>query len=279
MRHQKIISILKHTFIPHKENNYKPHFFREHVILSLLISAILLLLVSFTSSLVIRTTKFGSTVISSVLIDLTNQKRVENNLPLLSTNNLLTSAALMKGNDMVSRKYFAHFAPDGTTPWYWFNQAGYNFLYAGENLAINFRSSNAVENAWMASPKHRDNILGRQFKDIGIATVPGYDGNKPILFVVQLFGTQDETIVPDSLIPNTLTGMNTQTNAKLYEKLIFNATHYIGNMYIVLIAILIVALLLMIFIEIRKQHLLHIIYGVLLIVATLICVGINTLLL
>ncbi len=274
MLHKKLISLLKHTFIPHHENDYKPHFFREHIILSILVGSILLLLISFTTYLVIRTTTFGSSVVSSVLIDLTNQTRVKNGLPPLLYNQQLSKAATMKGEDMVLREYFAHFAPDGTSPWHWFNKSGYTFLFAGENLAINFRSSKEVERAWMASPKHRENILDTRYEDIGIATVPGRLHNKLVLFVVQFFGKQEP-----SPLPSSLRAKNSIQDVHTYEKIIFNTSYYVNNIYTTLIAILILALCMMIFIEIRKQHYIHILFGILLIIIIGICIAINSLLL
>jgi hypothetical protein len=206
-----------------------------------------------------------------VLIDLTNQSRKENGLPPLLYNQQLFTAANLKGQDMVSRDYFAHFAPDGTSPWHWFSLAGYTFLFAGENLAINYRSSRAVQNAWMNSPKHRENILDKRFEDIGIATVPSVVDDKQVLLVVQMFGKQGATTVPRSLLPSKII-----PSPHFYEKLIFDASYYITNIYTTLIAILVIALLLMIFIEIRKQHIYHIFYGVLLIVVVIICIGINS---
>ena len=38
-------------------------------------------------------------------------------------------------------------------------QAGYNFSFAGENLAVYFSDSNDVNTAWMNSPEHRANLL------------------------------------------------------------------------------------------------------------------------
>lgn len=274
MAHKKLKTFLKHTFIPHEENNHKPHFFHEHVILSMFIGTILLLLLSFTSYIVIRTTTFGSSVISSVLIDLTNQTRKNNGLSPLLYNKQLSDAAKMKGQDMALREYFAHFAPDGTSPWHWFNKAGYKFLFAGENLAINFRSSQAVEKAWMDSPKHRDNILDPRYEEIGIATVPGTVNNKLVVFVVQLFGKPASENNPTSL--KTL---STPTTIHFYEKLLFNATYYINTVYVTFILVLVIALMLMIFIEIQKQHYRHILFGVLLIFVTVICIIINSLLL
>lgn len=271
MIHRKLLRILKHTFIPHSGNNYKPHFFREHVILSLLIGSIFLLLVSFTTYVVIRTTTYGSSVVSSVLIDLTNQTRKENNLPPLLYSQRLEDAATLKGNDMVTRQYFAHFAPDGTSPWHWFDKAGYKFLFAGENLAIHFRSSKEVEKAWMESPKHRANILDSRYEDIGIAAIHGNTNTSPAIFVVQLFGKQEPSTAPASLQKETPV-----QSAKFFEKVIFNASYYINNIYTTLIIILIIALCMMIFIEIRKQHYFHILYGVLLTVIVSICIAINS---
>jgi hypothetical protein len=270
MIHTRIKKVLKHTFIPHHENNYLPHIFREHVLLSVFIMSMLLLLVSFTSYIVIRTTTFGSSVVSSVLIDLTNQTRKEHGLSPLLYNQQLFTAAAMKGEDMVTRNYFAHFAPDGTSPWHWFNEAKYPFLFAGENLAINYRSSTAVEKAWMNSPKHRENILDTRYEDIGIATIPGTVHGKPVLFVVQLFGTQEPTLTPPSLLPR-----NILPSVHFYEKLLFNLSYYVNNIYTTLISLLVMALCCMIFIEIRKQHLLHVFYGGLLIVVVLVCLGVN----
>ena len=194
MTHKKLRAFLKHTFIPHLGNDYKPHFLREHVILTLLILSISLLLVSFTTYIVLRTTTYGSSVVSSVLIDLTNQTRKEHGLTPLFYNRQLSEAATRKGNDMVAKQYFAHFAPDGTSPWYWITTVNYKFLFAGENLAINYRSSTAVEKAWMNSPKHRQNILNKKYTQTGIAVAEGMYNGKETVFVVQFLGNQRKRI-------------------------------------------------------------------------------------
>ena len=62
----------------------------------------------------------------------------------------------MKAQDMATLGYFAHVSPDGKTPWYWIEKVGYDYQYAGENLAINFSDSKDVTNAWMASPLHKE---------------------------------------------------------------------------------------------------------------------------
>ncbi len=128
-------------------------------------------------------------VISAVLVDLTNGDRAAHTVGGLSVNPLLTAAAQAKANDMAARGYFAHVSPDGKNSWYWFREAGYSFIYAGENLAVDFYDSGDVERAWMNSPTHRRNILDGNFTEIGIATAQGTYQGRPTTFVVQMFGT------------------------------------------------------------------------------------------
>ena len=185
----KLFTALKHVFVPHEGNDYKPHFFREFSVAAILFGSVFLLGASLGSSFFIHKTVLGASVAANVLVDLTNDSRIAYNAPPLVRSATLDQAATMKGVDMVTKAYFAHESPDGVTPWHWFKQVGYTFLYAGENLAVNFTDNKDVEDAWLASPLHRKNILDARFKEIGLATIEGeYKGNQTI-FVVQMFGT------------------------------------------------------------------------------------------
>lgn len=137
-----------------------------------------------------RTTVLDSLAViyASVLVNLTNQNRVVANLSELTVNPVLEQAAQMKADDMASKGYFAHNTPEGFTPWYWFNKAGYKYAFAGENLAVNFENSKDVETAWMNSPGHFLNIMNPKFTEIGIATSTGIYKGRQAIFVVQLFG-------------------------------------------------------------------------------------------
>lgn len=129
-----------------------------------------------------------SSVISSVMIDLTNMNRVRNNLSALETSPQLTAAAQLKADDMAKKGYFSHISPEGISPWYWLYISGYDFAYAGENLAVNFNDSEETVQAWMDSKTHKANILSDKFTQIGIATATGtYDGREAT-YVVQFFG-------------------------------------------------------------------------------------------
>ena len=181
---------LKRYFIPHDENNHKPQILQVRSVVFVLIVALAVegfFWVS-TTQLITRSRLFGVIVVNA-LIDGTNQNRTANNESALRVSPLLTAAAQQKANDMAASGYFAHTSPSGLTPWYWFEKVGYQFNYAGENLAVDFSDSQDVTNAWMNSPEHRANILDSDFTEIGMATAQGtYDGH-PAVFVVELFGT------------------------------------------------------------------------------------------
>jgi uncharacterized protein YkwD len=163
---------------------------RDASIVALLLIIVLAFGFSIFQSLLIRTsTEFTAAVLPSVLVDLANKDRVDSGLRQLTVSPILEEAARMKAEDMVEKGYFAHTSPSGLNPWYWFYRSGYEFIHAGENLAVNFVDSEDVEQAWMNSPGHRANILNGNFTEIGIAAVPGTYKGKKTIFVVQLFGT------------------------------------------------------------------------------------------
>jgi hypothetical protein len=123
------------------------------------------------------------------LINLVNQSREAMGLETLTENEKLNQAAYLKAKDMFKNNYFSHQSPQGITPWFWFKLIGYNYKYAGENLAIGFLESEEVYKAWFNSISHRNNILSPDYKEIGTAVLRGdFNGNNTTL-VVQLFAS------------------------------------------------------------------------------------------
>ncbi|TSD05265.1 MAG: hypothetical protein Greene07147_586 [Parcubacteria group bacterium Greene0714_7] len=181
---------IKNYFIPTVGNKYHPHFFRKETAIA--IGAVLVFLqigYFLHTTLVFNKTGFLAAVLPGVLTALTNNDRATNGVGTLTEEPLLTQAAEKKAADMAAKGYFAHVAPDGTTPWYWLDLVGYNYTYAGENLAVNFTDSKDVEDAWMKSPTHRANIVKSEFTRIGIGTAQGLYQGKEVTFVVQFFAT------------------------------------------------------------------------------------------
>lgn len=118
----------------------------------------------------------------------TNARRAENGLPPLQLNPQLSQAAYQKGQDMFAKNYWAHNAPDGTTPWVFIKNSGYEYLYAGENLARGFSSAQDVVTAWMNSQGHKENLLSPNYDDVGFAVLTGTLTGDETILVVQEFG-------------------------------------------------------------------------------------------
>jgi hypothetical protein len=126
-----------------------------------------------------------------------NESRQAQGLSDLKENENLSKAAADKADDMIKNNYFAHTSPAGLTPWYWFDKEGYNYKYAGENLAINFKTTEEQHKAWMDSPTHRKNILNSNFSEIGIAVAAGEINGQMAIVSVQEFGAlAGSSIVP-----------------------------------------------------------------------------------
>lgn len=139
---------------------------------------------------------FLAAIIQSEIISMTNQERADNQVGMLMENKLLDAAAQAKADDMAAKGYFAHQSPDGRQPWDFITAAGYDYQYAGENLAVRFVDSKDVVNAWMASPEHRANIVKAQYTNIGVGIAEGTYKGAPATFVVQYFGNPAPTVVP-----------------------------------------------------------------------------------
>ncbi len=65
----------------------------------------------------------------------------------------------------------------------------YNFVNAGENLAVHFSDTKKLVDAWVASPTHRANIMNGAYTETGIGIAEGEFEGFNTLFVVQFFGT------------------------------------------------------------------------------------------
>lgn len=124
------------------------------------------------------------------ILNLVNQDRIAQGLSELTLNPTLNLAAMAKAEDMLNRDYFSHDGPDGKEPWYWFKALGYNYSYAGENLAEGYTDPIDLEHSWMTSPSHRANILSPFYSEVGLAVVNENDRN----IIVQFFGSKENKV-------------------------------------------------------------------------------------
>jgi len=182
---------LRHLFTPHSTNNYRPKLLHPQILVLLILFFFSLgIFTSFTRQKYPSVLGISSQISIDQLLVLTNQQRQINNLPPLTLNSELGNAALAKGNYMFEKNFWAHIAPDGTTPWYFIKSAGYNYTYAGENLARGYDSASGVVDAWMASPSHRENVLSPNYKEVGFAVLDGNLTGENTILVVEMFGSK-----------------------------------------------------------------------------------------
>lgn len=186
---KRLLKKLHHYFIPHAGNDFKAHIFRDTSLGILSLIVIMTFVLGVAHKYALTSTNYLAAIYSGMLVDLANEDRIENSLRPLNQNPVLEAAAQLKAEDMAAKGYFSHYGPDGSAPWDWMKKAGYEFVYAGENLAVDFTDSEDVDNAWMNSPTHKANILNSKYTEIGIATVKGKYNGRNTIFVVQMFGT------------------------------------------------------------------------------------------
>lgn len=188
---------LIHFFFPHKRNSYRALLLTLPALLSYPF-ILLALLLSLSTFGVLRPGILG--VISSIepqrVIEETNSTRISRGLSPLKENAKLTEAAQKKAQDMVEKGYWAHISPTGQTPWDFMRGEGYSYSIAGENLARDFSDVGSMIAAWLASPSHKENLLNKDYAEIGIGVAQGQVGGRDTLFVIQMFATPAPTIIP-----------------------------------------------------------------------------------
>ncbi len=139
--------------------------------------------------------------INQELVLLLNQERQARGLAPLIHDPKLELAARMKINAMIQEGHFDHIGRDGRGVADFLNEAQFDHLRAGENLAFGpFKNAQEIHNAWMESPTHRENILYEHYTHIGIGTSALFIPSTPesreesstILMSVQHFATNSE---------------------------------------------------------------------------------------
>jgi uncharacterized protein YkwD len=143
------------------------------------------------------------------IVSMVNQQRAAAGLNPLQLNTELTSAAQSYSQYMATAGFFAHDAPDGSTPKTRQEAAGYtNAVVWGENIAAGQPDPQSVMTAWMNSPGHRANILFRGFTEIGVGIYQA-PGSQYGIYWTQEFGSRPEgagtpttTLQPPPSVPS-----------------------------------------------------------------------------
>jgi len=195
-------TLASHLFLPHQSNNQRPKVLHSQAVMVYVVIFFILQMGFRVGRFIYpNILGFATNITIERLLALTNQKRQENGLASFDFNPTLSAAASAKAQDMFADNYWAHVAPDGVTPWQFIEGSGYAYFYAGENLAKDFADSDGVVSAWMASPTHRDNILKKEYEDIGFAVLNGTLNGEETTLVVQMFGKRMVSVQKPALVP------------------------------------------------------------------------------
>jgi uncharacterized protein YkwD len=119
--------------------------------------------------------------------DLVNAERVRQGLPPLVWDGALCRVARLHSENMGSRNFFDHEAPDGTTLLDRARAGNISWRSLGENIAFSQGVSDPVATAvsqWMHSPGHRENILRRIFTHSAVGIARTADGR---VYLTQVF--------------------------------------------------------------------------------------------
>jgi uncharacterized protein YkwD len=240
---EKIKTFIHRLFVPHEENNFRAKSLHTDFLSVYLVIAFLMMIAFKQGNNVLG---FATDISVDKLYQLTNEQRQNNSLSPLSLNSALTLAAQRKAENMFAENYWSHYSPDGKTPWDFILGAGYQYEYAGENLAKNFLFSNGVVNAWMDSTTHRENILKKEYTEVGYAIVNGILNGEQTTIVVQEFGKP----MTGSFTPETVEASETTNNVPAVPEIKsatavqpkVNAFNFTFNFNVIFIAFLLLAL-------------------------------------
>jgi uncharacterized protein YkwD len=124
-----------------------------------------------------------------------NKQRVKRGLPKVSVHAKLVNAARAHSTEMATQKYFRHSSLNGETfskriIRHGYKRTGYSYWKVGENIAWGsglYSSPTVVVQAWMKSKAHRNVILTKRFRNIGVGAVKCEDGFGEVEGVVWFF--------------------------------------------------------------------------------------------
>lgn len=251
---KSITGLLHHLFIPKEENNYRAKSLQTDFLTFYLVIALTLAFLfknlSYATGNVLG---IATNITVEKLYSLTNQERTKYNLPPLIYNEKLAQAAEKKAQDMFKNDYWAHYSPDGETPWNFMLGSGYKYEYAGENLAKNFLFSENVVDAWMKSESHRENVLRREYEEIGFAIVNGNLNGEETTLVVQMFGKPQTNISSPVKTANAFGKPQGSILAKEANKPYLNLLDFSFNFNFIFVTLMIL-LLILDFYFVAKSH-------------------------
>ena len=180
---------MRPVFFLSGKNNFRPSFFGPKA----LITYGVLTAITFIALFPVGKINFNVLIASltqDFIVSELNSGRQGAGLQGLRVNEKLTQAAILKAKDMAEKNYFSHIGPEGEEPWVWLDRADYSYAIAGENLAIDVADGSRLVSAWLASKSHWENIMNKNFIDVGIGSAKGVIGGRKTTVVVMFLGRE-----------------------------------------------------------------------------------------
>lgn len=115
------------------------------------------------------------------MLELVNAERAKVQQPPLAFEARLTAAACRHAKDLARGGPLSHRGSDGSDLTDRLTGSGYPFSMAAENLAAGIATPDETVWLWSGSPGHRRNMLTADFRDAGIAHLPGAGGEVWVL--------------------------------------------------------------------------------------------------
>ncbi len=123
------------------------------------------------------------TVNKQLILDLVNAVRKKGcncgdtwypSAPSVAWNDQLEQAALQHSTDMYRKNYFSHISSEGSNGGDRLDAIGYKWIAYAENIGMGYTSEKEVVEAWVKSPSHCKNMMGKDYKEMGVARVGLY---------------------------------------------------------------------------------------------------------
>ena len=187
---------MKNLFAPTSKNNYRAYLMKTPVLL------VFVLIISFFNFLVKVDTQaqgLDNAITVESLLKGHNIERNKIGAGDLRIDSKLSSSAQAKAELMFESNCWSHYCPEGRSPWTFFDEAQYDYVVAGENLAEGYYDIEDVMSAWMNSQTHRDNILNKDYEEVGFGIISGtYQGVQGNLLIVAHFGSEIDDLIDNN---------------------------------------------------------------------------------
>lgn len=135
-------------------------------------------------SIFLSTLSLGMENYQKIILKEVNIEREKNHLKPLKIDNRLNKIAVIKAKDIAREKKMSHTSKKFGATFNLIKKENIHFTKAAENIASGHKTPEFVVERWLKSKGHHKNILGKDYRFIGIGKASDNEGK---LYWVQIF--------------------------------------------------------------------------------------------